>query len=202
MPKNKGKGGKNRRRGKNENDVMKRELIKKDDDNQAYAQVTKMLGNGRLQAFCFDGKNRLCHIRGKLRKKVWINAGDIILVGLRDYQDEKADVILKYTPDEARVLKNEGQLPESAKLNEGGEDMNEGEVEFVDFGDNSDTDDEVAAQDRRTDFIDSESSSDEESDASDDDDAESEEDPELVAQREETNKPGGKRDHTNKGKRK
>lgn len=26
MPKNKGKGGKNRRRGKNENDVMKREL--------------------------------------------------------------------------------------------------------------------------------------------------------------------------------
>ncbi|KAH7729322.1 protein synthesis factor [Aphelenchoides avenae] len=202
MPKNKGKGGKNRRRGKNENDVMKRELIKKDDDNQAYAQVTKMLGNGRLQAFCFDGKNRLCHIRGKLRKKVWINAGDIILVGLRDYQDEKADVILKYTPDEARVLKNEGQLPESAKLNEGGEDMNEGEVEFVDFGDNSDSDDEVAAQDRRTDFIDSESSSEEESDDSDEDDAESEEDPELVAQREETNKPGGKRDHTNKGKRK
>ena len=89
MPKNKGKGGKNRRRGKNENDVMKRELIKKDDTNQAYAQVLKMLGNGRLTAFCFDGKQRLCHIRGKLRKKVWINVGDIILVGLRDYQDDK-----------------------------------------------------------------------------------------------------------------
>ncbi len=34
MPKNKGKGGKNRRRGKNENDIMKRELIEKDGDNQ------------------------------------------------------------------------------------------------------------------------------------------------------------------------
>ena len=34
MPKNKGKGGKNRRRGKNENDVMKRELIEKDGNNQ------------------------------------------------------------------------------------------------------------------------------------------------------------------------
>merc|ERR1719264_486908 len=22
---------------------------------------------------CFDGTKRLCHIRGKLRKKVWIN---------------------------------------------------------------------------------------------------------------------------------
>ena len=49
-------------------------------------QVTKMLGNGRLEAMCFDGVKRLCHIRGKLRKKVWINQSDIILVGLRDYQ--------------------------------------------------------------------------------------------------------------------
>merc|ERR1719216_380949 len=46
---------------------------------------------------CFDGVKRLCHIRGKLRKKVWINQSDIILVGLRDYQDAKADVILKYS---------------------------------------------------------------------------------------------------------
>ena len=29
-----------------------------------------MLGNGRLEAMCFDGVRRLCHIRGKLRKKV------------------------------------------------------------------------------------------------------------------------------------
>ena len=31
--------------------------------------MTKMLGNGRLEAMCFDGVKRLCHIRGKLRKK-------------------------------------------------------------------------------------------------------------------------------------
>merc|ERR1712137_451950 len=68
--------------------------------------VTKMLGNGRLEAMCFDGVKRLCHIRGKLRKKVWINQSDIILVGLRDYQDAKADVIQKYSADEARNLKS------------------------------------------------------------------------------------------------
>lgn len=64
-----GKGGKNRRRGKNENETEKRELVFKE-DGQEYAQVTKMLGNGRLEAMCFDGVKRLCHIRGKLRKKV------------------------------------------------------------------------------------------------------------------------------------
>jgi initiation factor 1A len=41
--------------------------------------VIKMLGNGRLEAMCFDGHGntkRLAHIRGKLRKKVWVNQGD------------------------------------------------------------------------------------------------------------------------------
>ena len=32
--------------------------------------MTKMLGNGRLEAQCFDGEKRLAHIRGKMRKKV------------------------------------------------------------------------------------------------------------------------------------
>ncbi|KAG4306350.1 hypothetical protein PORY_000338 [Pneumocystis oryctolagi] len=140
MPKNKGKGGKNRRRGKNENEAEKRELIFKD-DGQEYAQVTKMLGNGRLEAMCFDGEKRLAHIRGKLRKKVWINQGDVILLSLREYQDKKADVILKYTADEARDLKNYGELPENTKINEtdtfGGEGEDECNFEF----DNEDIDD-------------------------------------------------------------
>ncbi|KAL8118974.1 eukaryotic translation initiation factor 1A-like [Apium graveolens] len=105
MPKNKGKGGKNRKRGKNEADDEKRELIFKED--------------GQEYATCIDGAKRLCHIRGKMHKKVWIAAGDIILVGLRDYQDDKADVILKYMPDEARLLKAYGELPENTRLNEG-----------------------------------------------------------------------------------
>ena len=134
MPKNKGKGGKNRRRGKNENEGLKRELVFRE-DGQEYAQVTKMLGNGRLEAMCFDGVKRLCHIRGKLRKKVWINQSDIILAGLRDYQDAKADVILKYSADEARNLKSYGEFPETVKINETvtfGEEGIDDEIEFDD----------------------------------------------------------------------
>lgn len=144
MPKNKGKGGKNRRRGKNENESEKRELVFKE-DGQEYAQVTKMLGNGRLEALCFDGTKRLCHIRGKLRKKVWINAGDIILLGLREYQDGKADVILRYNPDEARSLKAYGELPDSVKVNEtvsfGGDgEGDEIAFEFVEDGEEEEAD--------------------------------------------------------------
>jgi len=143
MPKNKGKGGKNRRRGKNENEGMKRELVFRE-DGQEYAQVTKMLGNGRLKAMCFDGVERLCHIRGKLRKKVWIAQSDIVLVGLRDYQDAKADVILKYSPDEARNLKSYGEFPESVKINEtvtfGEANLDDG-IDFEDCSSSEDDDD-------------------------------------------------------------
>ncbi len=132
MPKNKGKGGKTRRRGKNEAVGFKRELLLKE-EGQEYAQVMRMLGNGRLEAQCFDGVKRLAHIRGKLQKKVWICVGDIILVSLRDFQDGKADVIYKYNPDEARALKAQGELPDTTKINEneaGEEDENDN-IEFV-----------------------------------------------------------------------
>jgi translation initiation factor 1A len=157
MPKNKGKGGKNRRRGKNEADNEKRELVFKE-DGQEYAQVVKMLGNGRLEAQCMDGVRRLGNIRGKLRKKVWINQGDIILLSLRDYQDNKGDVILKYTADEARSLKAYGELPENAKINEtdtyGAEGEGDCNFEFDDDRDSdSDSDDNVAAKDIEIDDI-------------------------------------------------
>eukprot|EP00168_Porphyra_purpurea_P020684 TRINITY_DN879_c0_g1_i5.p3 TRINITY_DN879_c0_g1~~TRINITY_DN879_c0_g1_i5.p3 ORF type:complete len:142 (+),score=68.59 TRINITY_DN879_c0_g1_i5:140-565(+) len=137
MGKNKGKGGKNRRRGKNDNDDERRELIFKE-EGQEYAQVLRMLGNGRCESACFDSVKRLCHIRGKLRKKVWVNAGDIVLIGLREYQDEKADIILKYTADEARSLKQYGEIPDTTTIHEnaeGGEGEDGRRGGLLSFGD-------------------------------------------------------------------
>merc|ERR1719171_2420080 len=70
---------------------------------------------------CFDGEKRLAHIRGKMRKKVWINQGD------------KADVIQKYSSDEARKLKQYGELPETAKINEGPTEEDGEGLDVVEF---------------------------------------------------------------------
>ncbi|CDR47425.1 CYFA0S32e00188g1_1 [Cyberlindnera fabianii] len=147
MPKAKGKGGKNRRRGKGDGFSQKRELILRE-EGQEYAQITKMLGNGRVEASCFDGIKRLAHIRGKLRKKVWMGQGDIILVSLRDFQDDLCDVVHKYNADEARALKSQGELPESAKINET-DTFGDGDDEDVnfEFGAADDSDEEEGALD-------------------------------------------------------
>mmetsp|Transcript_24817 Transcript_24817/g.38967 ORF Transcript_24817/g.38967 Transcript_24817/m.38967 type:complete len:119 (+) Transcript_24817:329-685(+) len=105
-----------------------------------------MLGGPWLEAYCFDGQKRLCHICGKMGRKVRIAVGDIVLISLRGFQDNKADVIDKYMPDEVRALKTAGELPDSVKLNEteeGGEDN----FEFGSGGEEEDSDRDVPASD-------------------------------------------------------
>lgn len=72
MPRNFGIGGKKRRKGKRQEDQAKRELIFKDVD-QEYGQILKNFGGGRLEVYCFDGKKRIVHIRGKMMKRDWMN---------------------------------------------------------------------------------------------------------------------------------
>jgi translation initiation factor 1A len=95
---------------------VRREPSKRDleykDDGQEYADVLKMLGNGRCEVKCIDGITRLAIIRGNMRNKVWIKIGDFVLVGLRDFQDSKCDILLKYTQEEVRTLKAYGEIPE------------------------------------------------------------------------------------------
>ncbi len=83
-------------------------------DDTAYAKVLRMLGDGRVEVECSDGATRIGIIRGKMKKRVWIHPGETVLVGLRDFEDAKCDVIKKYTPDELRYLEGKGELAQWA----------------------------------------------------------------------------------------
>lgn len=69
------------------------------------------------------------------------------MVGLRDYQDSKADVILKYTPDEARNLKTYGEFPESVRINETVTFVEDGFDEDIEFGDEISSEDDADSVD-------------------------------------------------------
>ncbi len=111
---NKKGGNKAKKQKKTGNDEENRKLILKDEVNlQEYAQITKVLGNGRFEVNCFDGKTRLANIRGSMRRKVWVKTGDVIIVSLREYQDGRCDIIYLYKQKEVRTLKKMGEIPES-----------------------------------------------------------------------------------------
>jgi translation initiation factor 1A len=109
--------------GKRSNDTRKREVLFKE-DGQVYGRALAMLGNGRLRAQCDDGVERLCKIRGSMRRREFVHVGDLVLVALRDFGGadggpadddnkkkvlEKADVIFRYHPPEVQILKKYGE---------------------------------------------------------------------------------------------
>ena len=142
MPRARGKGGKNRKKTKAQQDRERRELQFKE-DGQEYGQVLRLLGSGRVEVYCIDGKKRTCLIRGSMRNRVWIHTGDILLIGLRDFGDDaKGDVMLKYYDEEARELQELGELPESIRIAEGGFSYSDDDEEGFDAAAGGDDDDD------------------------------------------------------------
>lgn len=111
------KGGKKFKKKKvdgDDNHDLKNVIFKEVD--QEYAQVTALLGNCRLRLNCIDGKTRMGKIRGAIRKKSWISMNDVVLVSLREFEDDKCDVLHAYKPPEVIYLQKLGEIPTSIKI--------------------------------------------------------------------------------------
>ena len=160
MPNN--KGGKKYKRNKNQVQENKNTRLKDVTQFQEYAQITKCLGNCRFEVLCFDGKKRMAIMCGKMRKRVFVNAHEIVLVSLREWQDSKCDIIDKYSASDVQKLKQKNLIPKSIKL----EEKNDLDDEIMDDNLGFVFDYSMPNEDSLSD----KSSSEEESDVSDSDD--------------------------------
>ncbi len=80
------------------------------DDDEVLGIVESMLGANRLKVRCMDGETRTARIPGRMKKRVWINEDDVVIVEPWDWQDEKADVKWRYDSQAAEKLREEGYL--------------------------------------------------------------------------------------------
>ena len=78
---------------------------------EMFGVADQLLGGSRLKVLCEDGKSRLCRIPGKIKKRMWIREGDLLIVKPWPFQDEKGDVIYRYTPTQAGYLSRKKMLP-------------------------------------------------------------------------------------------
>jgi len=103
-------GGKNYKKTKHSADLP---IFVEKEDGQLYARVLQILGNRNTLAYCNDNVVRLCHIRGSIRKDMWINVGDIVLISVRDFllekdgKYEKGDILYKYDREHYSKLKKD-----------------------------------------------------------------------------------------------
>jgi len=79
--------------------------------NDVLGIAVKMLGFDRVLVKCQDGHERLCRIRGKMKRKVWVRQGDIVLVSPWDFQsDTRGDIMWRYKRNQAEWLERNGYL--------------------------------------------------------------------------------------------
>ena len=84
--------------------------------NEMFAIADQILGGRRVRAVCEDGDSRLARIPGKMRRRQWVREGDLIVVQPWDFQDEKANVCMRYTKTQSLYLSRKGVLPEIVDL--------------------------------------------------------------------------------------
>ena len=108
-------GGNKAKSGKNEVGRVA-ELHEVDESQgQMVGRILRSLGDRNMLIYCNDGKERIAHIRGSLRKKVAkLEVGDIVLISLRGEAMgttsgscmDRGDILAKYERDVYRQLKN------------------------------------------------------------------------------------------------
>jgi len=79
--------------------------------NDILGVAIKLLGYDRILVKCQDGNERLCRIRGKMKRRVWIREGDVVLVSPWDFQsDKRGDLIWRYTKAQSEMLRKKGYI--------------------------------------------------------------------------------------------
>jgi hypothetical protein len=112
-------GGGNKSKGFARKNFVKKDhaLRVSEDEDEVYAQVSKIYGGTMCQVITIDGTEMLCHIRGKFRgrgkRDNFIGNGTWLLVGKREWEKESAkgkllncDVIEVYNDADKIKLKN------------------------------------------------------------------------------------------------
>ena len=80
-------------------------------ENDVLCVVQKMLGFDRVLVKCQDGHTRTARIRGKMKRRIWIREGDVVLVSPWDFQgDERGEIFHRYTANQVQRLRKEEVL--------------------------------------------------------------------------------------------
>ena len=78
---------------------------------EVLGMVIGMMGASRMLVDCVDGKERLCRIPGKIKRRIWVKDGDVVLIKPWEIEsDKKCDLVWRYTRLQADGLRREGYM--------------------------------------------------------------------------------------------
>ena len=85
-------------------------------NGEMFGIADQLLGASRVKVMCADGKSRLGRIPGKLKKRMWIRAGDLVILRPWEFQDGKCDVKHRFTKTESTFMSRKGLIPKNLDI--------------------------------------------------------------------------------------
>ncbi len=86
---------------------------------EVFGIIEQRLGGSRMTVRCLDDKKRICRIPGRLKRKLWVREGDIVIVEPWELGgDAKGDIVFKYKPSQVDYLKKKGLLADLTEREE------------------------------------------------------------------------------------
>jgi translation initiation factor 1A len=83
---------------------------------EVFGVASQLLGAARIRVMCEDTISRMGRITGKMKKKMWIREGDLLIVRPWGFQEGKADILFRYSRTQAQYLSRKNLLPPSVNL--------------------------------------------------------------------------------------
>ena len=104
---------------KNNDDNQEEFRVRLPRGNEVLGILEARLGASRCDVKCLDGQTRNCRIPGRLKRKLWVRPGDIVIVEPWEFGgDDKGDIIFKYRPVQANWLKKNRHLDKLQDLDD------------------------------------------------------------------------------------
>jgi translation initiation factor 1A len=86
------------------------------DRGEVFGIASQLLGAARIRVMCEDSVSRMGRITGKMKKKMWIREGDLLVVRPWGFQEGKADILFRYSRTQSQYLARRNLLPASVNL--------------------------------------------------------------------------------------
>ena len=95
-----------------ESEEKMRLRLPKKHNNEMFALAERLVGGSRMNVICADGKSRLARIPGRMKRRMKVRAGDLLIIQPWEIQDEKADVVYRYFKTQSSILSRRNLIPE------------------------------------------------------------------------------------------
>lgn len=83
---------------------------------EIFGVANQLLGAARIRVMCEDSISRMGRITGKMKKKMWIREGDLLILRPWGFQEGKADILFRYSRTQATYLARRNLLPASIDI--------------------------------------------------------------------------------------